>query len=110
MNKAPHNSELAHGAGYTGFSSWTPEKGAPREVYKQREKFCLVLWGHIKLEQPQASAFQNATRPMVPDSPQQHSPNPTAAAPEPPLAAGGLVEFHVPEYQTIIFFYTIFCS
>lgn len=33
------------------------------------------------------------------------SPNPPAAAPVSPLAAGGPVEFHVPEYQTIFFFF-----
>lgn len=36
------------------------------------------------------------------------SPNPAAAAPEFPLAAGGLLESHVAEYQTIIYIYINF--
>lgn len=56
------------------FSSWTPEKGAHREVCEHTEKFCLVFWGHMKLQQPQCAAFPNATRPMVPDRAQQRSP------------------------------------
>lgn len=73
-NKTPCNSELAHGIGYTGFSSQTPEKRGSRPVYRDREKFCLAHRGHIKLYQPQSTTFQNATTSMVLERHQQHSP------------------------------------